>query len=96
MSRPVTTLGYGGHSTVRERFLVVDMAEVPWAHCNSAYLSTSVNLPRIWPCRDISHVSIAGFTFWFHGLASSSDQAKWFSLPTGIFEDDQMAVAQDA
>ena len=32
MSRPVTILDYGGHTTVRERFLVVDMAEVPWAH----------------------------------------------------------------
>ena len=32
MSRPVTTLHYGGHTTVREILLVFDMAEVPWAH----------------------------------------------------------------
>lgn len=89
MLRPVTTLGYGGHTTVRERFSVVNMAEVPWAHCNSAYPSTSVILPRIWPCRDISHANIAGFTFWFRELTSSSGEAEWFSLPTGIFEDDQ-------
>ena len=56
---------------------------------NSAYPSTSVILPRIWLCRDISHTNIAGFTFWLRESASSSGLAEWFSLPTGIFEDDQ-------
>ena len=79
MSRPITILGYGGHIAVRERFLVVDMAEVPWTHCNSTYPSTNVILPRIWPCRHISYANIAGFTFWFRESASSSGLTEWFS-----------------